>query len=41
MGKPLFEVLEAEESKFVDVTLVMGVKEELIKHAPTLRVTLQ
>jgi hypothetical protein len=35
----LFE--ESEEAKFADLTLVMGVNDELIKHAPTLRVTFE
>ena len=39
LAKSVGELLdESEEGKFVDLTLVMGVKEELIKHAPTLRV---
>lgn len=41
LSKALSELLEddAENAKFTDFTLVMAVKEELIKHAPTLRVT--
>lgn len=41
LNKVLSELLEeeGENAKFTDFTLVMAVKEELIKHAPTLRVT--
>ena len=43
LAKSLKQIIEEEgiEGKFIDFTLVMGVKEEIIKHAPTLRVTIE
>lgn len=32
---------EIEEMKYVDVTLLMGLADQLIKHAPTLRLTFE